>query len=315
MLLKALWQDAVVTGQTDLGYTAWLVKTLNITGGQDAPSKSPAPTPVSGLTPQGDRTLAVSGRWAKRTTPVSLGRAGRVITTFGQAIPNLVCAPDTVCVIELERGERLADSPSLGNAANWQVSVKRHGADERVLLELRPSEDAKRTNLVVHTNKRLYTITLELSETHYTPILAFRYPQSEANAIKADIAARKTKKRNDAAATAATARKKRKKAVNETGTPTSNGLVPARDLDFGFVVRGKAKFRPVRVYSNGKETFIQLHPSYRGDLPSVLPGAKEVNKSLNVRVARGGKMLIADRVIRDVTLRLGKASVSIRKGR
>ena len=135
---------------------------------------------------QAGRTRAVSERWLNRSGPVALGRSGRVITTFGAAIPVAYCAPLTICYIELEPGEVLTDTPSWGDTARWQVAVKVQGSDpETLVLEVKPSDDAEITNLVIPTDRRLYTINLVNDPEIHTPILTFLYPDSEALATAA----------------------------------------------------------------------------------------------------------------------------------
>ncbi len=305
-LLRGLWRADVAEGLTDLGFDVWLAGEIG--------SEAPAPaTPDT----QPDRIRAVSERWESRTGPVALGQAGRVVTTFGAAIPTAFCAPLTVCYIELEPGEVLTDTPSWGDTARWQVVAKVQGRDpETVVLEIKPAGDAETTNLVIPTDRRLYSITLVNDAEVHTPILAFRYPGSEARAIAAGIAARKeaeaAAERRRAQATAATAAA-RAATLERSGVETSTGARAAGDLDFAFRITGEARFRPVRVFADGTRTYIDLHPRYRGMLPAILPGPGEANKALNTRVSEGGTRLVADRVITDIWLQAGRERVRIRK--
>ncbi len=94
-LLRGLWRGQVADGLTDLGFDAWLAREIG-TGAPNAPPPLPDTQP--------DRIRAVSERWENRTGPVALGQAGRVVTTFGAAIPAAFCSPLTVCYVELEPG-------------------------------------------------------------------------------------------------------------------------------------------------------------------------------------------------------------------
>ncbi len=180
-LLRDLWRSEVAGGLTDLGFDAWLAREV----GTGPPAAPPRPDT------QPERIRAVSERWESRTGPVALGQAGRVVTTFGAAIPTAFCSPLTVCYIELEPGEVLTDTPSWGDTARWQVAAKVQGREpETVVLEVKPAGDAETTNLVIPTDRRLYTITLVNDAEVHTPILSFRWPDSEAHAIADRIAAR-----------------------------------------------------------------------------------------------------------------------------
>ena len=306
-VVVGLWRVAVADGSTTLGFDAWLSEVF---GTQPQP-EPPAPLDQAG------RTRAVSAVWDRRTGPVAAGRAGRVVTTFGEAIPTAFCSPLTVCTIELEPGEVLTDTPSWGDTARWQVTAKRQGRDpERVVLEIKPSDDATATNMVIPTDRRLYTITLENDPKVHTPILSFLYPDTQARAIAAAIEEREAA---DAAAEAAAQERSRAAEAARTarlarsGVPTTSGARDASELDFGFQVSGQAPFRPVRVFSDGQRTYIDLHPDYRGALPAIVPGDQETNAALNTRVTENGTRLVADRVIRDVWLQSGRQRVRIQK--
>ncbi|WP_420010387.1 TrbG/VirB9 family P-type conjugative transfer protein [Tateyamaria sp.] len=311
-LLARLWRADVAADRTQLGFEGWLAAALE-TG---TPPVSTG-TPSAAATGQGARTRAVSGSWLTRTGPVALGEAGRVVTTFGAAIPVAYCSPLTVCYVELEPGEVLSDTPSWGDTVRWQVVAKVQGADpETVILEIKPARDAGHTNLVIPTDRRLYTITLVNDAEVHTPILSFHYPDTAARRIAEGLAAQKAQKARDRAASD----KRRREAAAATaaalarsGVPTEDGPRAAGDLDFGFRVDGKAPFKPVRVFTDGRRTYIDLHPGYRGALPAIVAGSGEGNAALNTRVSAGGSRIVADRVITDVWLQSGRTRVRIRR--
>ena len=335
------WRGAVAEGATDLGFRAWMLAalggieavasdTLNPTAGSDPSAGSDpngpegvdaldnlaqAPLSAASADSQASRTRDVSGRWLARAGPVALGAAGRVVTTFGAAIPTAFCAPLIVCYIELEPGEVLTDTPSWGDTVRWQVTIKFQGSDpETVALEIKPSADAGLTNLVIPTDRRLYTINLVNDPEVHTPILSFRYPDTAERVAAAGIAARRAQEAEEvASATAArqAARDARAARLARTGVQTSTGLRDPGQLDFRFNISGNARFRPVRVYTDGRKTYIDLHPNYRATLPTVVPGKGEENKALNTRVAEGGSRLVIDRVIRDIWLQAGSRKVRI----
>ena len=305
-LLKGLWREAVASGDTSEGFETWLAAALN----PQREVRTVAET-------QADRTREVASAWKRRTGPVTLGKAGRVVTTFGEAIPVAHCSPLRVCYIELEPGEQLADAPSLGDSARWQMVWKRQGWDpERVVLEIKPSDDAQETNLVIPTDRRLYTITLVNDPDVHTPILAFRWPDSEARAIADEIEQRRAEAvaaEEARAAEAAILAGVTAEEMAHSGVPTESGPRGAELLDFRFKVDGKAAFRPVRVFADGSRTYIDLHPRYRGPLPAIVAGKGEGNAALNTRVSESGSRLVADRVITDVWLQSGRERIRIRR--
>ena len=308
-VLTELWRQAVADGRTRASFEDWTAAELGM-----EPGRSAAPAvPES----QVGRTRQVASEWAVKAGPVTLGTAGRVVTTFGAAIPQALCSSLTVCYIELERGEALTDTPSWGDTARWQVVAKVQGRDpETVVLEIKPSADAGHTNLVIPTDRRLYTISLINDPDVHTPILSFRYPDSAAREAAAAVEARRKREAQDAAAAeiaAQVASAAARERLDREGVPVAGGSRLAEDLDFGFRIDGQAPFRPVRVFADGRRTYIDLHPRYKGALPAVIPAEGEDNRALNTRVTEGGLRLVADRVIADIWLQAGRKRVRIRR--
>lgn len=310
-LLSGLWRVAVSDGRTTLGFEDWLAETL----GQQI-AEAPEPLPVFPDDQEG-RIRAISERWLARAGPVALGEAGRVVTVFGASIPTAFCSPFLACVIELEPGEVLTDTPSWGDSVRWQVTFKQQG-QATVILEVKPAEDADVTNLVIPTDRRIYTIRLVNDLAVHTPILSFSYPDTIARVASAAIAARDAEAQATARAkaeAAAQAGAVRQAELDRAGLETDRGRVSAAELDFGFRFDGgrDVSFRPVRVFADGRRTYIDLHPSYRGTLPVIIAGPEEANKALNTRVMQGGSRLVADRVISDIWLQAGEKRIRIRR--
>ena len=306
-LLKGLWREAVASGKTAQGFDAWLSAAL-----RPEPAAAPG-RPES----QAARTREVAAAWDRRTGPVTLGKAGRVVTTFGEAIPVAHCSPLRVCYIELEPGEQPTDTPSLGDSVRWQMVMKVQGWDpQTVVFEIKPTDDAQETNLVIPTDRRLYTITLVNDPDVHTPILAFRWPDSEARAIAESIERRRAEEMAVEEARDAEAEVRAGIQATEmahSGVPTESGPRAAELLDFRFRVEGKAAFRPVRVFADGSRTYFDFHPRYRGPLPAIVAGKAEGNAALNTRISASGTRLVADRVITDVWLQSGRERVRIRR--
>ena len=306
-LLKGLWREAVASGKTAQGFDAWLSAAL-----RPEPAAEPG-HPES----QAGRTREVAAAWDRRIGPVTLGKAGRVVTTFGEAIPTAFCSPLRVCYIELEPGEQLTDTPSLGDSVRWQMVMKVQGWDPQTMVfEIKPSADAVETNLVIPTDRRLYTITLVNDPDVHTPILAFRWPDSEARAIAESIERRRAEEMAVEEARDAEAEVRAGIQATEmarSGVPTESGPRAAELLDFRFRVEGKAAFRPVRVFADGSRTYFDFHPGYRGPLPAIVAGKAEGNAALNTRISASGTRLVADRVITDVWLKSGRERVRIRR--
>lgn len=306
-LLKGLWREEVASGKTSEGFEAWVAAAL-----------TPGPATPAAAESQAARSRKVAAAWNGRTSSVAAGPAGRVVTTFGEAIPVAHCSPLKVCFIELEPGERLTDTPSIGDSVRWQFVPKVQGRPpaERVVIEIKPAQDAQDTNIVIPTDRRLYSISLVNDPKYHTPILAFRWPDSEARAVAEGLERREAEELAVQEAREAEAASRAEMTAAEmarSGVPTEAGPRTAELLDFRFRIEGDAAFRPVRVFSDGSRTYIDLHPRYRGPLPAIVAGREEGNAALNTRVSLSGSRLVADRVISDIWLQSGRERVRIRR--
>jgi P-type conjugative transfer protein TrbG len=263
---------------------------------------------------QSELTKTAAQKWQEKTGRVALGKAGRVVVTYGQSIPTLVCRPGIVCLIELELGENVEDTPIPGDSLLWEAEIRRRVTSsglEQVYFAFKPAEDAPElTNFVILTDRRVYSINLVKDENMHTQILSFDYPDTRSQNMAAAVAKMKVQK----AKKQKVAKAKYKKKVAKTGTSTSRGIVPADQLNFNFRVNGKAPFKPIRVYTDGRKTYVDLPPKYRGDLPVVIGGRGESNKAFNVRTAKNGTQLIIDRVLISFVLQHGKKRITVKKG-
>lgn len=114
--------------------------------------------------------------------------AFRVVEEFDEAISAAHCSPVSPCYIELEPGETPSDLESMKNAlywhldnSLWRVQMMVYGREPlTVVLEARPSADAGDTTLAIPTDRRLYVIALVNDPDVHTPVLRFRWPNSEA---------------------------------------------------------------------------------------------------------------------------------------
>ena len=255
-----------------------------------------------------------------RRQSVAAGRNNAVVLAHGAGIPVLKCRPLNFCTIQLQPGEVLIEDLALGDTVLWTAEMRVSGSEENpsVRILVKPDEAATQTSLVIPTDKRFYDIQLVRSDTDYTPVMAFTYPAEVAAATRAKIA--RDKARREAA--------QAQVAVEEARQSIQVGQreVFAGDLDFDFDIRGKAPFRPTRVFTDGRKTWIDLPERYRGEKPVFLadgPGRKPEGV-VNARWTRTGDRGLAnrleiDRVITGGALVIGVGNraqkVIIRRGR
>lgn len=226
--------------------------------------------------------LRRSSSWANNNGAIVAGGSdGRVVFVFGETMPTVVCAPLRMCEIELQPGEQVVDQPHIGDAVRWNVSpgITGSGETRQTHVIIKPGEAGLDTNLLIPTNRRMYRLRLVSSERNYVSVVAFSYPQDDKQAWDMAIA---------------------QVASDEEHVVAELPSMSVDALDFNYgvtVTKGRPRWKPVRVFSDGSRTYIQLPPGTTAqDAPAVVALAADGTEQLvNFRL-RGGYVMV-DRVI------------------
>ena len=252
-------------------------------------------TPVSAqdMTSNEAKGTNISGKWRGSTGLVTKGADGKVIFLFGEIQPSVVCSPLQVCDIELQGGEIVRDV-LVGDTVRWKVEPATSGAaaGQAIHLIVKPSEPDLVTSMVVTTSRRTYHIQLKSHPSQYMARIGFEYPDDVSTKL-ADINARL-----------------------EAGTAQGED-VPAEGLNFSYSVRGRASWRPTRVYSDGQKTYIQFPRSISGqDAPVLFVVSGGQNRIVNYRMKND--MMVVDYNVDRAVLVSGvgwrREKITIRRG-
>ncbi len=220
---------------------------------------------------------------------------GSLTLRFGDGLPQVVCAPLQVCDIELQRGETIRGA-NLGDAVRWEASPAVSGPEgaevPHVVIKPKAREIGATSSLVVTTDRRTYHFSLNLSDTRYMPRITFSYPDGEDSAWALY--------RAQQAVTKAASKKKHQKKQKADGDSSP--------IDFSYDIEGKAPWKPLRVYNDGKHTFIDFPgESFYADIPVLLSVATDGQQELvNYRVK--GTQFKVDRVLSQAVLVSGVGS-------
>lgn len=280
-----------------------------------APLRPPPPmTMVQGapvkLTARETKAVAISRSWQDNSTMPAHGTEGAVLFGFGETLPTIVCAPLFVCDLQLQAGE-LVNDINIGDAVRWKISpaATGTGANKTTHVLIKPTDSGLTTNLVVATDRRIYVIKLVSQPKTWMARVAFTYPDEQRAEWEAYMAAQ----RAEASAQQAQQAEFRRASVLPTGETIQR-------LDFGFVVGGdKPSWRPLRVYSDGRKTYIEFPSDLRDDEAPALVGlgADGEAEIMNYRVQ--GNRYVVDQVIQRVALISGvgrrQVMVEIRRAR
>lgn len=160
-----------------------------------------------------------------------------VTYTFGAGQASIISSPLKLTVLQLEEGEKIVQNGiQQGDTVRWKVTPVKQG--EQTNLIIKPIDTGISTDLVVITDKHTYHIKLIANSKRYTPLVKFTYPSDE-NQKAWDAYYRN----ND---------------INQTTLSMQgrkNGLSP---INFSYHISGKEPIRPIRVYDNGEQVFIQM---------------------------------------------------------
>lgn len=197
----------------------------------------------------------------------SFMQGNKLVYVHGAAgIPAIVAAPLQVVDVELETGEQVNEIV-VGDSARWQVISGTAGRSTHLFIK--PTDVGLETMVVVTTDRRVYHLRLISRKSDITPYVGFVY-QSDLQAQVADRAAKKQKQ--------------------EQWQTTDQG-VDLSQLNFAYNVEGASKWRPERVYDDGRKMYVQLpSTAATGEMPAlmVMKGKKEV--LVNYRVKSGNTM-------------------------
>lgn len=195
------------------------------------------------------------------------------------ALFQVYAAPGRITDIVLQEGEALSGTGPVaaGDTVRWIIGDTESGAgaSRRVHILVKPTSASLQTNLVINTNKRTYHIELRATAATYMASVAWRYPAEEAPAVT----------------------------VEQYAIPT----VSVEQLNFAYRVTGdRAAWRPVRVYDDGRQTFIEFAEAIaQSELPPLFVAGPDGKATdiVNYRVA--GRRLVVDRIFTRAELRLG----------
>lgn len=258
-----------------------------------------------------DAAIAEATRWqSSGVAKPFLSDDGMVLYPFGQYLPTMTCSTLHACDIQLEPGEQVVDKPKTGDSARWMISKMVSGPSDAEITHVvvKPHAEAIDTNLIIPTDRRTYHIKLRATPKEggqYIHRMGFYYPAEMVAKWGRDVD-----------------KEKRKAEEKERSTVADLGEVSMENVDFDFTIDGDAPFKPSRVFTNGKKTFIHLPSAVRwSEMPTlVVLDEKEMPVMVNYRVRQPrclpscadtqGDVLVVDQAIRQAMLVLGSGDTT-----
>lgn len=193
---------------------------------------------------------------------------------------QVYASPLRVTDIVLEQMEHIT-SISGGDTTRWQVepSTSGTGPEEVAHVIIKPLRSQIQTNLIIMTNRRTYHLEVHsLQDGNYMASVKWNYPRPMISQSQTD----------------------------DDHSGAFDSLSNA-DLDFGyhFVAKDKPIWMPVRVFDDGKKTYIEFPREAKSrEMPALFVLSKRGNPQVvNYRVV--GSFYILDQLVDLMELRLG----------
>ncbi len=244
------------------------------------------------LSSTGLEAVRVSETWRVGQNAPAAGPDGRVLYAYGAGLPIVVCAPLRVCMIELQRGERVTGEPQIGDSVRWNISPAMYGQGEEStsVIVLKPQEPGLDTSLLITTDRRAYYLRIVSKPQEYVARVAFSYPDEDHS----------LKWQQHLLAQRAQAQESRRDAQ------LLPAMITADKLNFDYKITGASdQLRPVRVFDDGAKTYIQMRPEIQNREAPVLVvlGSDGKGEMTNYRVHQ--QTYVVDRLFERAQLILG----------
>ncbi|MCG7871005.1 MAG: TrbG/VirB9 family P-type conjugative transfer protein [Candidatus Thiodiazotropha lotti] len=198
---------------------------------------------------------------------------------------DILTRPNAITDIQLTEGETLT-ALALGDTVQWVYDQ----APNHIFIK--PSRANIFTSATIVTNKRSYQLQLRAmpADGNWYQRVTWRYPQL--------VVARQL-------ATAKKNKEKERIAGLEAGPISS-----AKQLDFDYRIQGKAKFRPISVFDDGRFIWLKM-PANAQITPAVF--IKRGRKLVLVNYTVRGDYIVVQRLADTLVLKAGKPEVVIRR--
>jgi type IV secretory pathway VirB9-like protein len=228
------------------------------------------------LNPQEQAGVGITRQWADKSLGAMVpqpGQDGAVQFRYGECLPQIVCAVLNVTDIELQPGETIADRGiQLGDTSGWLVDSTKALIDDSNSqpqhVYVKPQAFGLETTLVVTTDRRTYHLELISHEKDFMHHVAFLYkdaPLTKPVPVSSPKAPVTTAQRDEAgelrvaqATASEPAPVKRTVLMMSEGKGSLHSEPDKSSEDDGYVIKGKAPWRPLRVYNDGAKTFIEM---------------------------------------------------------
>jgi type IV secretion system protein VirB9 len=197
------------------------------------------------------------------------GSNGSIVFSFGATQVRIICAPLRVCDVALQPGE-IVTGMHIGDRGRWGIlpADVGKGPTAATHVVIKPHAANLHTNLVIHTDRRVYQLELVSRKKDHMPLVSFSYPDDARAAWEAYLSHR----REESAEVA-----------------MDLGRASIEDVNTDYEISGdEPPWRPRAVYDNGERTCIKMPQGLRRtEAPVLLLEERKQMQIVNYRVRDG----------------------------
>ena len=253
-------------------------------------------TPITEASPE---SIILSGRTAalKNTNATFLYNSNNIYKIFSK--------PDYITTIMLAPDESI-NFIGGGDTENWLLEQSQGAEKNTNLVHIRPIESGLNTNLVVVTNKRLYTFNIESTEDMYNPLITFQYPYEQT------ITVYRSEDMGDGSVTGITDTTSKVTAGTTKVIDTKTGVVTEAKNNENYRINDKKqKFSPEKIYDDNKFTYINFKDEIKNFEMPVFYILNGKNLELTNFEIKGNQMIV-ERLFDKAILKVGTQEIKIR---
>ena len=206
---------------------------------------------------------------------------------------EIYAQPLRVCDVSLQPGERVVETPFISDSERWIVGagVSYENSVHVQHIYIKPQSSGLEASLIINTDRRVYRIILRSFNNIHMPIIRWRYIPAVPNNYYSPVSA------------------------SPDESVSNGGGVDPRFLSFNYRITyglfQKPYWLPELVFDDGSKTYIQFpNLVLQREFPAVMENRSDV---LNYRVS--GNLIVIDRLIESVTVKIGRTEITISKKR
>jgi type IV secretion system protein VirB9 len=205
---------------------------------------------------------------------------------------EIYCQPYRITDIRLEPGEQVLETPFLSEEKVWEIGAgvsRKNGRDAQHFF-VKPTYANLTTSMIIITDRRVYHILLKSYKDTFMVMVQWEYPASMPFTVKTEAMNRRVQELS--------------------GDPLEvNPEFLSFDYKMSYSLFKKPAWIPLRVYDDGRKTYIKLDEKMlHMESPVIF---NQSDERINYRVNKN--LAVIDGLIEKITLRRGKEKVVITK--